>query len=96
VERIVAGAPAPNFVLKDQNGEDHALKDLRGKMVLLSFHPLAWTGVCMRQMEALEMNFARFAELNTSAFGISVDSVPCKSAWAESMNVERTPLLADF
>ena len=96
MERIVVGASAPDFVLKNQNGEEHSLAGLRGKNVLLSFHPLAWTGVCVRQMEALEMNTDRFAELNTSAFGLSVDSVPCKTAWAKSMNVERTPLLADF
>jgi peroxiredoxin len=30
------------------------------------------------------------------AFGISVDSVPSKKAWAKSMEVNDTDLLADF
>ncbi len=52
--------------------------------------------MCQRQMEALEMNTSVFTELNTQAFGVSIDSVPCKRAWAESINVKATPLLADF
>jgi peroxiredoxin len=93
---ITIGAQVPEFELKDQNGTVISSSALRGKSVLLSFHPLAWTGVCQRQMEALEMNALVFADLNAQALGISVDSAPCKKAWAESMNVKETPLLADF
>ena len=45
------GEIAPDFVLKDQNGKDFRLSELRGKRVLLSFHPLAWTEVCAKQMQ---------------------------------------------
>jgi peroxiredoxin len=58
------GENAPDFVLKDQNGEDFRLSDFRGKKVLLSFHPLAWTGICEKQMKALEENHERFEDLN--------------------------------
>ena len=40
---IKVGAEAVNFSLKDQNGETVSLKSFRGKKVLLSWHPLAWT-----------------------------------------------------
>jgi len=93
---IVVGAHAPNFELKDQHGEMHRLDELRGTRVLLSFHPLAWTDVCRRQMEALEMNVDALSSLNVRAFGISVDPVPSKKAWAEAINVRRTSLLSDF
>ncbi len=93
---ITAGARAPEFLLKDQHAAMHRLEPLRGKLVLLSFHPLAWTGVCQRQMEALEMNADRLEEMGVAAFGVSVDASPSKKAWAESMNVKRTPLLSDF
>jgi len=93
---ISIGTKVPAFELKDQNSTTLESSTLRGKLVLLSFHPLAWTGVCQRQMEALEMTASVFDDLNTLAFGISVDSVPCKKAWAASMNVEKTRLLADF
>jgi len=93
---ISIGTKSPEFDLKDQSGTQHRSSELRGKNLLLSFHPLAWTGVCQRQMESLEMNTGVFEELNTTAFGISVDSTPCKKAWAESIHIEDTPLLADF
>ena len=93
---IPIGMKVPAFQLKDQNGLVHSSTDLPGKHILLSFHPLAWTGVCQLQMEALEMNASAFAELTDTAFGVSVDSIPCKKAWAESMTVSQTALLADF
>jgi len=34
--------------------------------------------------------------LNAVAVGISIDSVPCKKAWAESLGIKNTRLLADF
>ena len=87
---------APDFTLKDQDGNDVSLSALRGKKVILSFHPLAWTEVCKIQMQDLEKNREKFAELNAIALGISVDSVPCKKAWADAIGVKETPLLADF
>ncbi|NPV01770.1 MAG: redoxin domain-containing protein [Brevinematales bacterium] len=90
------GDVAPDFILKDQDGKETALSSMRGKKALLSFHPLAFTGVCEIQMRTLELKFAALAELNTVAFGISVDSVPCKKAWADAMGMTRTRMLADF
>lgn len=40
---IKVGEKAINFTLKDQNGKEVSLKDFKGKKVLLSWHPLAWT-----------------------------------------------------
>jgi len=90
------GEIAPDFILKDQNGKDFKLSDLRGKRVLLSFHPLAWTGVCARQMQALEAKMDIFESLNTVPVGISVDSVPTKQAWAKELAIKRLRLLSDF
>ena len=43
IDLIKVGEQAIDFKLKDQNGEEVSLKDFKGKKVLLSFHPLAWT-----------------------------------------------------
>jgi peroxiredoxin len=94
--RIRVGTEAPPIVLSDQDGRETNLADFRGRRVLLSFHPLAWTNVCQRQMEALEMNFAEFERRDAVAFGISVDPVPSKKAWADAIRVEKTRLLSDF
>jgi len=93
---IQVGDTARLFSLQDQHGKDVVLKELKGKKVLLSFHPLAWTNICAKQMEGLEAKKDVFAKLNTIAFGVSVDSVPCKKAWAKSLNIEHTRLLCDF
>ncbi|WP_301662464.1 peroxiredoxin [Methanoculleus frigidifontis] len=93
---IDTGEPAPDFSLKDQHGEIFTLSGYRGRRVVLSFHPLAWTETCTRQMRALEENWQEFDALGAIAIGISVDSVPCKRAWAKAIDLEMTTLLADF
>ena len=47
-------------------------------------------------MQSLEQNKSDFEKKNTVAVGISVDSVPCKKAWADNLEIEHTRLLADF
>jgi peroxiredoxin len=93
---IAVGSKAPDFILKDQDGKQVQLSELKGKKVLLSFHPLAWTRVCAEQMKSLEANFERFEKLNTIALGLSVDAVPSKKAWAKELAIEKTRLLSDF
>jgi peroxiredoxin len=95
-KRPKIGEKAKNFSLEDQNEQVFTLSDFKGKKVLLSFHPLAWTSVCAEQMKSLENNKSTFDSLNTIAVGISVDSVPSKKAWANSLNIKNTRLLADF
>ena len=93
---VQAGKKVKSFTLKDHNGKDFRLSDYTGNKVLLSFHPLAWTAVCAQQMQSLEKNKKAFDKLNTVAVGLSVDSVPCKAAWAKSLKIKNTQLLADF
>lgn len=93
---IKGGDKAPDFSLKDQHNKELRLSDFKGKKVLLSFHPLAWTKVCARQMQSLEKNREVFDKLNTVALGLSVDTVPSKHAWAKELGIKETRLLSDF
>jgi len=93
---VKLGKAAKNFTLQDQFGQNVVLAQLKGHRVLLSFHPLAWTPVCTKQMQVLEKNKKVFDKLNTIAVGLSVDSVPSKAAWAKAIKVKNTRLLADF
>ena len=86
----------PDFSLKDQNSNSISRRHLKNNKILLSFHPLAWTKVCAQQMQGLESNFDELAKLNTIAFGLSIDSVPSKKAWAIDLGIEKTSLLSDF
>ncbi len=96
MEEIKVGESAKEFKLKDQDGEEVRISSFTGKRVLLSFHPLAWTDICARQMQSLEDNKDTFETLNTQTLGISVDTVPSKKAWADVLVIRDTRLLSDF
>ena len=91
-----AGDKAPDFSLNDQDSKEFKLSDFKEKNVLLSFHPLAWTGVCAKQMKSLESNFEEFEKLNTITVGINVDTIPSKKAWADSLGLKHIRILSDF
>ncbi len=87
----------PNgFTLPAQEGNDVNISDFDDKYKLLSFHPLAWTSVCAKQMKALEEHYDELEDLNTVPFGISIDPVPSKKAWAEHLGLEKLKILSDF
>ena len=96
MKKIDVGDMAPDFTLKDNRVQDVSLAEYRGKKVLLSWHPLAWTGVCAQQMKSLEDNLAEFEKYNTVPLGMSIDSYPSKNAWAKELGVANVKLLADF
>ena len=97
VERkLKVGDDSKDFSLPDQDEQEFTLSKFKGKRVLLSFHPAAWTSVCAEQMKSLEHNKKVFDSLNTIAVGVSVDTVPSKKAWAKSLGIKRTRLLSDF
>ena len=93
---ISIGVEAPNFTLTDNKEQYVSLTDFRGKKVLLSWHPLAWTPVCTDQMRALENNFQTLQNLNTIPLGFSVGPVPSKKIWAYAIQLNKLQILADF
>ena len=96
MKQIKVGDKTIDFAIDDQNEKQFTLSDFEGRMILLSFHPLAWTSVCARQMQSLETNKKYLDALNTIAVGISVDPTPSKKAWAKELGIKRTRLLSDF
>ena len=96
VKPIEVGSVAPDFSLKDNREQIVTLSAFKGKKVLLSWHPLAWTSVCTDQMRALEANFATFEQLNTVPLGLSVDPVPSKKVWSAVLSLQNVSLPSDF
>ncbi|MBC7122226.1 MAG: peroxiredoxin [Pseudothermotoga sp.] len=92
----MVGSTAPDFTLKDQDGNLIQLSSLKGRKVLLSFHPLAWTSVCADQMKSLELAYEEFESLKVVPLGISVDPVPSKKAWADALGLKKLRILSDF
>lgn len=93
---IAPGDVAPDFSLDDNFDKTVHLSDFKGKKVLLSWHPLAWTPTCTDQMRALEVNYEEFQKLNTVPLGFSVDSAPCKKVWAAALLLKNLSIPADF
>jgi peroxiredoxin len=61
---VIKKGKNPNaFILKDQDGNDIAISDYNDSYKLLSFHPLAWTSVCAKQMKSIEDNYEKFKKL---------------------------------
>lgn len=94
--KLRVGDEAVGFALIDQDKREFKLSDFKGRRILLSFHPLAWTSVCAEQMKSLEKTKETFDSLRTIAVGISIDTVPSKKAWADSLRIKNTRLLSDF
>ena len=60
------GAAAPEFTVKDHNGNIVNLKDSRGKKVVLWFYPKADTPGCTMEGQGFRDDFKNFEEKNKS------------------------------
>ena len=76
-------APAPDFTLKDGNGDDWRLSDHRGKIVALLFYPGDETPVCTRQMCSVRDRWEDYAATGAEVVGISTNSVESHKSFAE-------------
>jgi len=94
---IEVGAPAPDFTLKDQDGEDVTLSSFHGKRnVVLMFFPLAFSGGCTRQFTSVGRQVDRYGDADAVVLGVSVDSRYAQKAFADSLGLHDVKLLADF
>jgi peroxiredoxin (alkyl hydroperoxide reductase subunit C) len=92
---IAAGTPAPDFTLRDQDGEEVSLADFRGGKVLLVFYPFDFSPVCSDQLSLYQEVKPEIAEQGVTMLGISVDHPYAHKAFQEKLGID-TPLLADF
>jgi len=76
-------APAPDFTLKDANGEHWRLSDQRGKVVALLFYPGDETPVCTRQMCSLRDRWDDYLATGAEVIGISSDSIESHKKFTE-------------
>jgi peroxiredoxin len=70
---VKAGDAAPNFQLRDMNGQLVALSDLRGKVVLLNFWA-TWCGPCRIEMPAMEQLYRTYGRSDFEILAISTDA----------------------
>jgi len=57
----LVGSPAPEIVLRDLQGRDVKLSDLRGKVVLVNFWA-TWCKPCKEEMPAMQASYDKFRD----------------------------------
>jgi mycoredoxin-dependent peroxiredoxin len=92
---LEAGDEAPDFTLKDQDGQPVTLSVLRGKNVLLVFFPLAFTGICQGELDQVRDNLPSYVNDATATLAISVGPPPTHKVWARQSDFT-FPVLSDF
>ncbi|HEX7279023.1 MAG TPA: redoxin domain-containing protein [Solirubrobacterales bacterium] len=92
---IAVGEQAPDFTLRDQDGEKVSLSDFKGRKVLLVFYPGDFSPVCGDQLSIYQEVKPEIAEKGVELVGISVDSFFAHKAFQEKLGIDTT-LLSDF
>ncbi len=66
------GKPAPDFKVKDVNGEDLSLEKYRGQVVLLDFWA-TWCGPCIVELPNVKRTYENYKDHKFQILGISLD-----------------------
>lgn len=74
VDAPAVGAEAPEFSLATNEGKEAALKDFRGKWVVLYFYPKDFTSGCTLQARNFQRDLPKYEALNAVILGVSVDT----------------------
>jgi thiol-disulfide isomerase/thioredoxin len=77
-ERIKVGQPAPDIRLPGPDGEEFALSDLKGKVVLLDFWA-SWCGPCRRENPNVVEVYKKYRDEGFTVFSVSLDGLDSRS-----------------
>src|SRR5271169_4283604 len=87
---IPVGSKAPDFTLKSKSPVDADVKlsnNFGKKNTVLLFFPLAFTGVCTKELCDVTSGLSQYSALNADVIGISVDSPFAQQAWAQKEKI---------
>jgi peroxiredoxin Q/BCP len=88
------GQDAPDFTLRDQDGKELTLSDLRGGTVVVYFYPRAETPGCTTQACGIRDRGDEYAAAGARVLGISPDEPDALRKFADNQSLEFT-LLSD-
>jgi thioredoxin-dependent peroxiredoxin len=91
---ISANQPAPDFVLKDENGIERSLADYKGKPVILYFYPKDDTPGCTTEACSFRDDYSAYDKAGVTILGVSPDSPKAHTKFKAKYNLPFT-LLAD-
>lgn len=94
VVELKAGDPAPEFRLKNDQGQEVSLSDFRGKKVVLYFYPKDDTPGCTREACSFRDGLAEIQMHGAAVLGVSADPVDSHQAFKQKYNLN-FPLLSD-
>ena len=88
------GDGAPDFSVKDQNGDEVKLSDFRGRRVVLYFYPKDDTPGCTKEACSLRDGFSTFEKHGIEILGVSTDDEKSHQKFISKYELPFT-LLAD-
>jgi peroxiredoxin Q/BCP len=91
---LAVGKKAPEFTLPGSNGEDVALKDFRGKTVVLYFYPKDDTPGCTKEACGFRDAWKTIQKANTIVLGVSADGSASHQKFRDKYRLP-FPLLTD-
>ena len=92
---VTIGQEAPDFTLRDENGKDVHLADMRGQPTVLMFYPLDFSPTCTNEMCEIRDRSSEIDPTGARVFGISRDSSYTHKAFKEKEGL-KISLLADM
>jgi peroxiredoxin (alkyl hydroperoxide reductase subunit C) len=92
---VQAGSRAPEFALKDQEGNEVTLADLEGAKALVVFIPFPFSSICEGELCAIRDERARLNDLDANVVAISCDTRHANRKWSEDQGFG-FPVLSDF
>lgn len=79
------GTAAPDFTLKDQDGNDVTLSGvLADRAVALVFYPFSFSGICRGELCELRDDLGRYEADGVQLLAVSTDSKQVQKAWADA------------
>ncbi|WP_026916315.1 thioredoxin-dependent thiol peroxidase [Christiangramia portivictoriae] len=91
---LKAGDKAPDFKAEDQDGNNIALSDYKGKKLVLFFYPKASTPGCTAEACNLSDNYEAMSAKGYDILGVSADSKKRQQNFRNKYEF-KYPLLAD-
>lgn len=91
---VEKGTEAPDFTLRDQDGNAVTLSHYRGRPVVLYFYPKADTPGCTTQACGIRDHRADYERAGAKVVGVSPDTVLAQRKFADKYGLDFT-LLAD-
>ena len=92
---VAVGDTAPDFTLKNAQGDEVTLSSFRGQPVVLVFYPFTFTGVCEGELCEIRDDPSAYERAGAQVLAISCDTRHAQRIWSEQQGYT-FPLLSDF